>query len=343
MRSRFIRKLLPLAVLGALTVSIPQPLRAQAKYQIIELTLPETKTSWVIDINNAGDVLADADNIPFLYHDGKIKMLSALVRAKFMPLAMNSKGDIVGYGSSAGNQQAFLYHNGALRIIGKKKGADSAALGINAKGEVVGREENAKAQFRATQFAGPGVTYLDTLGGQTSFAYAINIKGEIVGETATKRDNNTHAFLYKNGAMRDLGVLGGFTSKAVSINDSGDVVGEYMSNAFIHAFLYHQGKMKDLGAPQGGGSEARDINNHGAIVGSAYPTAKHSFAMLYSEGKIIDLNSLLPADSGWELEDAYKINDKGWIIGSGSFHGEMRGFLLLPPAAPSKPSPLHQK
>jgi probable HAF family extracellular repeat protein len=41
-----------------------------------------------------------------------------------------------------------------------------------------------------------------------------------------------------------------------------------------------------------------------------------------------DLNSLLPADSGWELSGAVAINDSGQIVGSGIINGQTHAYLL---------------
>jgi hypothetical protein len=43
-----------------------------------------------------------------------------------------------------------------------------------------------------------------------------------------------------------------------------------------------------------------------------------------------DLNALLPADSGWMLQTAMAVNARGEIVGAGIFHGDDRGFLLMP-------------
>ena len=45
---------------------------------------------------------------------------------------------------------------------------------------------------------------------------------------------------------------------------------------------------------------------------------------------LVDLNTLIPADSGWVLEEATGINDSGWITGSGWINGERHAFLLKP-------------
>jgi probable HAF family extracellular repeat protein len=67
------------------------------------------------------------------------------------------------------------------------------------------------------------------------------------------------------------------------------------------------------------------------IVGNADlagDTVNHAF--IYTNGKMTDLNTLIPANSGWELDTASAINDNGWIVGQGSINGQYHGFLLTP-------------
>jgi len=51
---------------------------------------------------------------------------------------------------------------------------------------------------------------------------------------------------------------------------------------------------------------------------------------LYRDGAMTDLNSLIPADSGWDLEGAFGFGDSGSIVGYGSINGEQHMFLLSP-------------
>jgi hypothetical protein len=59
-------------------------------------------------------------------------------------------------------------------------------------------------------------------------------------------------------------------------------------------------------------------------------TNYHNHACLYADGKLVDLNSLLPKSSPWELNTAMGINDFGQIIVWGSADGgnHYRSFIL---------------
>src|SRR6202034_2029899 len=65
-------------------------------------------------------------------------------------------------------------------------------------------------------------------------------------------------------------------------------------------------------------SYANAINDSGQIVGDAVNAAGGLDAFLYSNGTMTDLNTLLPANSGWQLQTAAGINNKGVIAGVGT-------------------------
>src|SRR5215207_8726364 len=83
------------------------------------------------------------------------------------------------------------------------------------------------------------VTDLGTLGGNASQALAINDSGQVVGWAITTA-GSVHAFLYANGAMKDIGA---FTARG--INDAGQVVGYKGGSrgAPSQAFMYANGKV----------------------------------------------------------------------------------------------------
>jgi hypothetical protein len=45
-------------------------------------------------------------------------------------------------------------------------------------------------------------------------------------------------------------------------------------------------------------------------------------------GAMLDLNALIPSGSGWELLEAYGINDSGEIVGEGLLNGRSHAFRL---------------
>jgi probable HAF family extracellular repeat protein len=166
---------------------------------------------------------------------------------------------------------------------------------------------------------------LGTLGGPWSQAAGINDAGKVVGGSPASDEGGVHAFLYSGGQMSDLGTLGGSSSFASDINDTDKVVGSSNtndSNQPERAFLYSGGQMSDLGTLGGSDSSALDINDADKVVGSSSTSEAFTYhAFLYSDGVMRDLNSLIPANSGFELTSAAAINDNGNIVGYGYNQG----------------------
>jgi|SRR6185312_9826190 len=86
--------------------------------------------------------------------------------------------------------------------------------------------------------------------------------------------------------------------------------------------------MTDPGTLGGIGSFGLDINSSGQIVGYFYTTGDSLHAFLDTGGIMTDLDSLLPPDSGWDLQVANAINDSAQIVGYGIIGGQTNAFLL---------------
>lgn len=248
--------------------------------------------------------------------------------------ALNDSGTVVGQSDISpggfGYRAFRVDSGGAIRSLGTLGGSYSSAARINNVGQVVGYAAIAGDVADHAFLHSDGVMLdLGTLGGPSSSAYALNESGQVTGESGTA-SGETHAFLFDGTNLRDLGTLGGTVSRGIDINDAGQVIGNSTLPGDIdfHGFLYSNGALQDLGTLGGTSSTARDINHHGQIVGTSSDVNWLPRAFLWENGAMIDLNTLLPANSGWELTDARFINDNHQIVGEGVFQGQGAWFLL---------------
>jgi probable HAF family extracellular repeat protein len=143
-------------------------------------------------------------------------------------------------------------------------------------------------------------------GGIFTDASGINNSKEVVG-SGDNKESMERAFLWRNGTMTDIGTLGGPQASANAINNSGQVVGSAQTSTGAgHGFIYQNGKMTDLGL----NIYPNAISNNGVIVGQGGCGA----AIIVHGGICEDLQNLIPAGSGFVLENAQGINNKGQIV-----------------------------
>jgi probable HAF family extracellular repeat protein len=226
--------------------------------------------------------------------------------------AVNRAGDVTGWADDGHNQHPFLYSEGHMQDLGTLPGG-AGGFGMDlTNGESKDRETN-KAD-RGDREEGVQVT---------GFAF-----------TALGPE---HAFLYRKGMMQDLGTLpGGDSSAGYAINQAGQVTGySAPPGGYAHAILYSHGVMHDLGTlPGRTESFGTGINRSRQIVGFSR-AGFDSHAFLYSHGAMQDLNDLISSTSGWVLEFANAINDRGQITGTGNHGGEEHAFRLTPTSDPA--------
>jgi probable HAF family extracellular repeat protein len=93
--------------------------------------------------------------------------------------------------------------------------------------------------------------------------------------------------------------------------------------------------MTDLGTLGGDYSYAYGINASGQVVGQSRTAAGSLDPFLYTDGRMLDLNSLLPLASPFALWNAVGINDAGQVLVLGAGN---RSFVLTPSTAPEPAS-----
>ncbi len=167
--------------------------------------------------------------------------------------------------------------------IGTFGGTFGTSIGMNNRGQVVGNSNVAGDQsYHAFVWdKHGGLKDLGTLEGYSLYSEAnwINDASEIVGESDAMSEAgvfSSHAFLWKNGRMVDIGtVAGDACGVAVSINSRSQIVGFGSAdcNQEDHAFLWENGgPTVDLGTLVVPGStavtliEAIFINDPGEIA-----------------------------------------------------------------------------
>jgi probable HAF family extracellular repeat protein len=259
---------------------------------------------------------------------------------------VNDSGTIVGASTTDdGDWNGFVSSGGGLSDI-PPMGNDNAsyAHAINDNGLIVGQSDDdidePGTQTATESNGGGGWTALGgTLTGfEFTYANSVNSSGQIVGFESNFDSITGQAFLYtpKTGAQ-PIPLAGGFSnSTANGINDQGDVVGSEFTGSVSQPFLYTPAGGTQL-LPDLPGltvlAEANDINDAGQIVGDAEDFNGDQAAFVYQTGTMTNLNSLLPANSGWDLQTATGINNQGQVVGTGSFNGTTEAYILkLPPS-----------
>jgi len=317
-------------LLLAAVLAVPLLAQADVRYAVTVVGGTNSRAS---DLNNAGQVVGSLDvngaSHAFLYSGSTFIDLGTLGGANSGASAINDRGTVVGTSDTASSSSGFIYSGGVMTPIPTTYFGSADA--INNSGAVAGMQlvDARGDQYRhATLYAGGVMTDLGTLSyGDDSHGLGINSAGHVVGAAANVIDGApnrpTTSFLYRDGRMTDIGNFGGIWSAATAINDLGHVVGYSGLPDSIgpdiypqRAFLYVDGVMHNLGSlVHGMSTSADDINNLGQVVGwGATGAGSHGF--LFSDGAMVDLNTLIDPAAGWTITEATGINDMQQIAGT---------------------------
>ncbi len=350
---------------GLLVAGLAPLASAEHLYNITLIpTLPGGDRNFANDVNNHRQVTGNSRKegegtrlLPYVWSFGD----SAPTEIGLLPdvpifgrgFSINDSGVVVGE-SGNGPSKAFLWSNGELIDLGALPGGSGGvANAINNAGQVVGAASNGQTVRAWISDGTPGGPLIDLgtpTGTSNSIARAFDISNSgIVAGLARNADNSaTVPTLWipdGSGGYTPTSVntpAGGF-GEFEGVNDAGQAVGRFSLGSQTRALFFDGNEAINLGLldsePLFVHSRALGINNDGLIVGyvARFDNAPGfgGAAVIWQDGQIIDLNSLIPTDTGWQLLSAQGVNDFGDIVGFGTLNGETRAFLLTPVPEPS--------
>jgi len=229
---------------------------------------------------------------------------------------------------------------------------NSGPLRINDSGLIIGLSENGTInpatgfpEFQAVLYKDEDLINLGGLGGDESVALDVNNRGQAVGCAANTVSDSfflcygaaqqSRAFLWENGKIKDLGTLGGPDAFAAFINDRGQVAGWSLTDSAVnpatgiptqHPFLWENGEMRDLGTIGGSAVPAiNSMNSRGHFVGAMNVTGdQSSHPFLWDGGSLRDLGTL-----GGDVGSANWVSETGEVVGWAFNTGDQAAHAFL--------------
>ena len=252
---------------------------------------------------------------------------------------INRMVEVVGYepfSHTSGNTfHAFLYANGTLRDIHSPSlfPAGTIANAINGSGVVVGQGNLTASSFHAFVYSAGKMSDIGPPGAFQASAVAVNDVGEIIGNAYPGG-----AFVLSTGKFTFLTPPSGASVSVNAISSTGEIAGTifFNSGAPPHAAIFNNGVWNDLGGINGVAVHGTGVNSAGQVIAIAYFPVQsyHPFrpgkhvGYIVRNGGLVDLNTLIPPNSGFTITDAIAINDAGQILCNAN-NGD-RAVLLSP-------------
>ena len=324
-----------LLLLPALQAATPQ-------FTVLDLGQPSGVDVYPYGINDAGMIVGQLQSPggavvrAILYSDGAFSDLGTTGGSYGTSFRINEKNQIVGFTTNAGGQtNGTIWENGVATPLNTILHTTySTSYDVNNRSQIVGHFQTTAGPAHGYLYntRSGAVTDFGTLGGDYIEPRKIGDTGLIVGWSYLDPSRGPfHPFLY-DGTLKDLGCFGTGDGAATWINKSNVIVGEcrFGDGTLRRAFRKPlNGAMQDLGVGIWEQTRANCINNTGVIVGWA-GNATQKVGVMYLGGKWVDLNTVIPAGSGWTIIEGGVINNSNQIAARGIFNGEVRVVRLDP-------------
>jgi uncharacterized membrane protein len=342
---------------------------AQALYSVTELApAPGYGTCQAARLNDLGDAVGSCvsprGQEAVMWRNGVMSDVGRLTGGTFSyAAAINSMGQIAGDGDTGnGRPQSWVTTAtpGTLLNIFPNSGGNTHALFIGENGMIGGFYTKSLSGSPSSwkgaiwtpdpKDARKYVTVdLPVLPGgvntksSSSIPAAFNQLGQAAGY-ASNDQIGQHAVLWDNDAAHtivDLGTLpGDWGSTANGLNDLGYVVGASTPAFAVRPVVWNNDAahtpyaLAPLSGDNCGAAQA--INNLGQIIGYSYYCTPGTWQatpqrwVIWRDGGVFELQSLIDPASGWAITSASAINNSGQIVAIGSRNG-VAGVILLTP------------
>jgi probable HAF family extracellular repeat protein len=312
------------------------------RFEVEDLgTLPGDDYSVANKVNNRGEVVGisarrvgseNFRNRAFLYRNGRLTALGTLDGVGSAAFNLNDNGDVVGMTYRAdGRYVPFLYTGGQMTNLEALTGVSGVwqltPAAINNAGKIVGsaydRQSGASVPFYYTG------SQLILLTNHPPGIYPSGSAGDINESGLACGASDLGMARYVAVYISETAVIPIPLVQTVpgetygwAVNNSGHLLGGLNGNNFI----YHDGELTLLGPfREQYQAWARDMNDSDDVVGDneQVPFLCHGRAIYY-------LNEHIREHSGWLLQGAYGLNNRGQITGFGLHHKKTRAYLLTP-------------
>jgi uncharacterized membrane protein len=290
-------------------------------------TLPGGYNSFPSSVNNRGEVVGQAYN------------------------AVPDVNSLFGYGYQS---RAFYWNKGVMQDLGTLgTGTDAIAGLINQRAQVVGWSyTNADPSAMCANISvfnafnlttgtfiwdkKNGMKDIGGLGGTCTLANDFNNQGQIVGISSLTGDSTFHPFVWNaaSGVTDLMDPADSSYGLAFGENAHGDAVGKICDPVTCYAVLWRKSgahwQRIDLSTSTQSAASV-SVNSSDQVIGNVdLPTTYDAF-LSEGGGPIVDLNALVPPNSGLQMHEAAQINDRGEIaIGALDASGNNHAVLLIP-------------
>ncbi len=305
--------------------TLASPLSLSVDVVEAEFELVDLGPSLAHAINDSGQIVG-ANETNALYWENPYSAPISLTTPPGLPPraeAINELGQMVG---GQWPQAVFWNsHNTAAVYLNAYTATD-----INDFGQIVGYDPYVPLYWESS--TSPPIT----LNG--NFAVAkINNAGQMIGTSITS-GGNVYAVFWEDSTSPAINLgtpVGSVHSQGYGINNAGQLAGEAVlaDGTWLPVFWPSSASQPTVLATLGGTyNHCWRINDAGKIVGVAQTVDGINHAVVWdaSTGSILDLNSVIPSDTNWVLNEARDYNAAGVIVGDGTLNGAARAFALVP-------------